>query len=51
MSPAQRFKRALVAILLELARAYGLTVQVYPVHISRDTPDADVCRVLKRVKV
>ena len=34
MSPAARFKRALVTMLLELARAYGLTLDV-----NRDSPD------------
>ena len=34
MSPAARFKRALVTLLLELARVYGLTMS-----LNRDSAD------------
>ena len=34
MSPGARFKRALVALLLELARVYGLTL-----NLNRDSDD------------
>ena len=40
MSPAERFKRALVSIILELARVYGLTMS-----LNRDSPDNLVTRV------
>ena len=44
MSPLQLLKRALVSVLLELARVYALDV-----NISRDSPDADVKRAYKKV--
>ena len=37
MSPSARFKRALVTLLLELARVYGLTLKV-----NRDSQDDTV---------
>ena len=44
MSPAQACKRALVTILLELARAYGLTLA-----LNRDSPDAVVTSSYRRI--
>ena len=37
MSPGARFKRAFVAFLLELARVYGLTL-----NLNRDSQDEEV---------
>lgn len=44
MSPASRMKRALVSLLLHLARIYSVTVAV-----SRDSPDPEVRSAYRRV--
>ena len=44
MSPAQLLKRALVTILLELARVYALDL-----GLSRDSPDPNVKKAFRRV--
>ena len=46
MTPLQLLKRALVSILLELARSYGLSFK-----LSRDSPDADVKKAFRRVSL
>ena len=44
MSPLQKLKRALVTILLGLARVYSLDVT-----LTRDAPDTDVKKAFRRV--
>ena len=44
MSPGQLLKRALVSILLELARVYGTGLT-----LNRDAPDVDVKRAFRKV--
>jgi hypothetical protein len=44
MSPGARFKRALVALLLELARVYGLTL-----NLNRDSQDEKVKAGFRKV--
>ena len=44
MSPGARFKRALVALLLELARVYGLTL-----NVNRDSEDDKVKAGFRKV--
>ena len=44
MSPGARFKRALVALLLELARVYGLTL-----NLNRDSQDEKVKTGFRKV--
>jgi hypothetical protein len=44
MSPAARFKRALVTLLLELARVYGLTL-----NLNRDSQDDAVKAGFRKV--
>ena len=46
MSPTQLLKRALVTILLELARKYCLDLS-----LSRDSADADVKKAFRKVVV
>ena len=43
-SPAKRFKRALVSVLLELIRVYGLTMS-----ISRDSSDKMLAGAYRKV--
>ena len=44
MSPGARFKRAFVALLLELARVYGLTL-----NLNRDSQDEKVKAGFRKV--
>ena len=44
MSPLQQLKRALVCILLEIAGAYSLDL-----NVNRDSPDDSVKRAFRRV--
>ena len=44
MSPAARFKRALVTLLLELARVYGLTMS-----LNRDSADDVVKKNFRKI--
>ena len=44
MSPAARFKRALVPLLLELARVYGLTMS-----LNRDSADDVVKKNFRKI--
>ncbi|MDP7561106.1 MAG: hypothetical protein QF745_11270 [Planctomycetota bacterium] len=46
MSPVQLLKRALVSVLLEVARTYCLDLS-----LSRDSADADVKKAIRRVIV
>ena len=44
MSPGARFKRALITLLLELARVYGLTL-----NVNRDSEDDQVKAGFRKV--
>ncbi len=44
MTPVERFKRALVLLLLELARVYGLTL-----NLTRDSPEKLVSTSYRKV--